>query len=210
MAVEARLVAVLAVAAGPGRAAAWREDVLPQQRDPTRPTRRAQPGPPPSPQGCWPTSRPELIRHKIKRTSTVAEALQDKQWIRDIAGRATVNAISQYVHLWHAIAGVQLSGGTEDRVWHTVSAMLNIQNATPAQEISLMDWWLQKREGFNAIKRKGLDSTFMLVSWRIWKEHNDRVFSRTTEKNPAELAQVISEEAHLWCAAGAKFLSTLG
>nr|TKV99237.1 hypothetical protein SEVIR_8G031033v2 [Setaria viridis] len=62
MAAEARLVAVLAVAAGTGRAVTVvrREDVLPQQRDPARPMRRAQPGPPPSPHSCWPTSGPEV------------------------------------------------------------------------------------------------------------------------------------------------------
>nr|TKW40430.1 hypothetical protein SEVIR_1G245900v2 [Setaria viridis] len=59
------------------------------------------------------------------------------------------------------------------QVWHTVSQILGILNTTLAQNVSLLDWWLTKRNGLNKVQKKGLDSTFMLVSWRIWKERND-------------------------------------
>ncbi|KAK8450477.1 hypothetical protein SEVIR_6G034832v4 [Setaria viridis] len=64
----------------------------------------------------------KLIRSHIRKTRTVAQALHQKQWILDFAGRATVPTLTQYVLLWHAIANVQLHPGVEDRVswkWNT-------------------------------------------------------------------------------------------
>lgn len=58
----------------------------------------------------------KLIRPKIRRRHTVAQALHQKQWIKDIVGFATVQALTEYVHLWHALTGVQLSPGVEDIV----------------------------------------------------------------------------------------------
>lgn len=86
---------------------------------------------------------------------------------------------------------------------------MNIQNAAPAQHQSLLDWWMPKRVGFNATKRKGLDSAFMLISWKLWKERND-VFNRSSAKNVATLVQEISTEGELWCATGAKHLAAIG
>lgn len=57
-----------------------------------------------------------LIAPQVRRTRTVAQALQQKQWILDFAGRATVSALTQYVLLWHKLSSVQLIQGVEDRV----------------------------------------------------------------------------------------------
>lgn len=64
---------------------------------------------------------PELclaVRQRFRNTRTVAAAVSSKQWIRDITGRLSVPALTQYVKLWWQIEtqGVQLHVGTEDRV----------------------------------------------------------------------------------------------
>nr|TKW23402.1 hypothetical protein SEVIR_4G289700v2 [Setaria viridis] len=108
--------------------------------------------------------------------------------------------------------GVQLSVGVEDtvtwkwdasgcsfsmQVWHSVSVMLNLHNAVPAREVQLLDWWLDQRKSIRVAKRKGLDSAFMLVSWKLWKERNDRVFVRSSPKNAVQLLAEITQEGQL-------------
>jgi hypothetical protein len=48
--------------------------------------------------------------------------------------------------------------------------------------------------------RKGFDSLFFLVGWRIWKERNARTFDGVSSQ-AGRLALAIQEEAVLWCAA---------
>lgn len=57
-----------------------------------------------------------LIRPAVRNARTVAQALSEKRWISDIAGPATVAALTQYVSLWHALDGLHLVSGTEDKV----------------------------------------------------------------------------------------------
>nr|TKV90489.1 hypothetical protein SEVIR_9G032200v2 [Setaria viridis] len=80
-------------------------------------------------------------------------------------------------------------------VWYAVSRLLNIQTPIPAG--SLVDWWMQLRSGFNKHKRKGLDSSFMLISLSIWRERNDRVFGRSAPRSAAQIATAIIRQAQL-------------
>lgn len=95
-------------------------------------------------------------------------------------------------------------------VWHAVSRMLSLQCPAPSPGLTVIEWWLQKRLGMNKPKKKGLDSTFMLISWKLWKERNDRVFSINQTKTVAQLIYGILEEAQLWIEAGAKHMVSLG
>lgn len=60
-----------------------------------------------------------LIRPKIAKTRTVAEAIQERRWIADIVGRLTVNVLLQYIQLWHITENILLQPGTEDIVPRT-------------------------------------------------------------------------------------------
>ncbi|KAK8447117.1 hypothetical protein SEVIR_8G003050v4 [Setaria viridis] len=50
----------------------------------------------------------------------------------------------------------------------------------------------------------------MLVSWKIWKERNERVFARSPPKDVSQLLHEIIQEGQLWCASGAKHLAAIG
>nr|TKW41924.1 hypothetical protein SEVIR_1G349650v2 [Setaria viridis] len=69
---------------------------------------------------------------------------------------------------------------------------------------------MQMRLGFNRHKRKGLDSSFMLISWTIWRERNDRVFGRLTAQSTAQITMAITQQAQLWIETGATMMSVLG
>jgi hypothetical protein len=56
--------------------------------------------------------------------------------------------------------------------------------------------------------RKGLDSLFALVSWRLWKERNARCFREAAFTVP-ELLLVIRADADLWMRVGAENLELL-
>ena len=73
-----------------------------------------------------------------------------------------------------------------------------------------VDWWLQKRSGLNKLQKKGLDSTFMLVSWKLWKERNGRVFTSQPENSASQVTSLILEEGQQWIQAGAANLITIG
>nr|TKV93175.1 hypothetical protein SEVIR_9G208800v2 [Setaria viridis] len=95
------------------------------------------------------------------------------------------------------------------QVWHQVREVLNLHNAIPTNLFRLLDWWLNKRSGVHSWQRKGFDSAFMLVSWKIWKECNERVFARSPPKDASQLLHEIIQEGQLWCASGAKHLAAI-
>ncbi|RCV38863.1 hypothetical protein SETIT_8G176600v2 [Setaria italica] len=90
------------------------------------------------------------------------------------------------------------------QVWQAIASVLNLLNQPPSQDFSTTDFWLHMRSAVDALKKRGIDSAFMLISWSIWKERNSRVFSRSPAKLYGQLACEISEQALLWCGAGAK------
>lgn len=66
------------------------------------------------------------------------------------------------------------------------------------------------RLGMTECKKKGLDSSFMLISWILWKQRNDRVFSRLSAKTAGHLTYKILDQAQLLMDAGAKHMVSLG
>ena len=71
---------------------------------------------------------------KVKKHRTVAQALYEDQWIRDISGALTVQVILDYFHVWDLTRGIQLAPQradkvcwiwTSDKVFSTSSAYLS-------------------------------------------------------------------------------------
>lgn len=96
------------------------------------------------------------------------------------------------------------------QVWHLVDQLTGNASSLPAAGSSLLDWWLLRRRGFHGARKQGLDSTFTLVSWLIWKERNNRVFAGGTHRTPQQLADAVAEEAATWFMAGAHCLLSVG
>ena len=59
----------------------------------------------------------QFISPRITRKRTIAEALVQKRWIRDIQGGLSVSALRDYIRLWHALNRVALSGEPDRFRW---------------------------------------------------------------------------------------------
>lgn len=94
----------------------------------------------------------------------------------------------------------------DQSVWLPPNVLLNRPSLATLNS-SLVDWWINVRRGQGALK-KGIDSSVMLVSWRIWKARNDVVFNRRSPTARAVM-QAVMEEASQWIQAGASRLSGL-
>jgi hypothetical protein len=96
------------------------------------------------------------------------------------------------------------------RVWSNLKNWLGIDDLDPTtwhDFHSVKRWWaevIHKR----GQSRKALASLAMLVSWKIWKESNARVFHNKSV-TIAILVTKIKEEANLWRLAGVKALSNV-
>jgi hypothetical protein len=71
---------------------------------------------------------------RTKNLGTVAQALQDDRWIRDISGALTVQVLFEYLRIWDLTRNIQLTEGradricwkwTSDRVFSTSSAYMS-------------------------------------------------------------------------------------
>ncbi|CAL4948729.1 unnamed protein product [Urochloa decumbens] len=60
---------------------------------------------------------------RTKKSRTVAQALTQDRWVRDITGGLSVLAVVEYLHLWPVITAVHLTPGVEDAMrWRWTSS----------------------------------------------------------------------------------------
>lgn len=91
-------------------------------------------------------------------------------------------------------------------LWFNICQSLGRPMPDPKQTVIL--WWRALRVAWPREHRKGVDTLFALVSWRIWKERNARCF-REAVSSVADLMTVIKAEGELWVQAGALGLGGL-
>ena len=53
---------------------------------------------------------------RIKKKRTVAQALQNRQWISDITGALTVQVLLEYLQIWDRLQGIQLRENQPDKI----------------------------------------------------------------------------------------------
>ena len=125
---------------------------------------------------CWTADR--RFRHGLQPTDTCILCDQESETID------------------HILLGCVFSR----EVWHRCLrwAQLDGLNLNPAG--NAIPWWLAARKLIPQHRRKGFDSLFFLVGWRLWKERNKRTFD-DVPTNALQLASQIQEEAELWCLA---------
>ena len=75
-------------------------------------------------------------------------------------------------------------------------------------EEDVMEWWLRNRKLVVKLARKGFDSLFFLVGWRLWKERNSRTFDGVSTDGAVLVCSILGE-AEEWCLAGYKHLLSL-
>ena len=93
-------------------------------------------------------------------------------------------------------------------VWSMLLTRLHLQEVVLVHEEDVIVWWLRNRKLVAKQVRKGLDSLFFLVGWRLWKERNARTFNGVST-DAGGLASAILGEAEEWCLAGFKHLLSL-
>ena len=62
-----------------------------------------------------------MVPLTVRRSQTVRQALLQRNWCRNIIGGMTVAAMSEFIHLWHALEGVQLSDASDCLRWRWTS-----------------------------------------------------------------------------------------
>jgi hypothetical protein len=93
-------------------------------------------------------------------------------------------------------------------VWSFVLAKVHLFGIIQVLEEDVMEWWLRNRKLVDNQRRKGFDSLFFLVGWRLWKERNSRTFGQV-RTNAAVLVTLIWEDADEWALAGYRRLKSL-
>jgi hypothetical protein len=59
-----------------------------------------------------------VMSKRTRKNRLVADALRDDQWIRDISGSLSVQALAQYVLLWDRLQPLHLSDDIDDKfIW---------------------------------------------------------------------------------------------
>uniref|UniRef100_K4AGI9 Aminotransferase-like plant mobile domain-containing protein n=1 Tax=Setaria italica TaxID=4555 RepID=K4AGI9_SETIT len=121
--------------------------------------------------------------------------------------------------LWFAVA-LQKGGSSvrpvfgqcdySRQVWLQVGQATDNQFPSLNSASTLIDWWLSIRRAMINAKARGLDSTIMLVCWRLWKERNGRAFATDIARTPQQLLPLIADEASLWVQSGARNLEAFG
>lgn len=93
-------------------------------------------------------------------------------------------------------------------VWWTALNFIQMPQRFGIDDLNICDTWNRLRVRLPKQQRKGMDSLFILVSWQIWKQRNDKVFRGETA-SAQRISQKIKDEAKVWIAAGASGLGSL-
>ena len=93
-------------------------------------------------------------------------------------------------------------------VWWAAMNFIELPQRFSTDRLDIPGTWERLRAGLTKDKRKGMDTLFILISWSLWKERNNRTFNNVTTATP-QLIKVIKDEARAWVAAGARNLCRL-
>jgi len=70
-----------------------------------------------------------LVPARIRRRQSVRMGLHNRTWARSIAGGLSTQAIIDYLHLWNAVANVQLTDQPDKTVWR-IHGKIGVPHAT--------------------------------------------------------------------------------
>jgi hypothetical protein len=87
------------------------------------------------------------------------------------------------------------------QVWHAVLSRLQLTGLVPCHDDDIVEWWLRGRQHLDAVGRKVFDALVLLVSWRLWKARNARVF-RSAPVDVRTVLQDVAREADDWVLGG--------
>jgi hypothetical protein len=71
----------------------------------------------------------------------------------------------------------------------------------PSPDSSLSSWWMDARCLVPRHLRRGFDSTVVLVSWRLWREQNSRIFNNI-HTAADQAVRVVLAEGDEWITSG--------
>jgi hypothetical protein len=87
------------------------------------------------------------------------------------------------------------------QVWHAGLSRLQLTGLVPCHDDYIVEWWLRGRQRLDAVGRKVFDALVLLVSWRLWKARNARVF-RSAPVDVRTVLQDVAKEADDWVLGG--------
>jgi hypothetical protein len=89
------------------------------------------------------------------------------------------------------------------QVWFRCLQTFGLELAIPTASDSLQSWWFEARKRFGKKEKRGFDTLVILISWRLWKQRNARVFGNITRQFSEEaLVDQIMLDWELWTKAG--------
>jgi hypothetical protein len=89
------------------------------------------------------------------------------------------------------------------QVWFGCLVALGIDIAAPTVHDSLQEWWKAARGRFRKKEKQGFDALVILITWRLWKQRNARVFNNPRKQFLVQglVDQVLAEWTQ-WSVAG--------
>jgi hypothetical protein len=89
------------------------------------------------------------------------------------------------------------------QVWLGCLAVLGIGIAAPLVQDSLQEWWKAARGRFRKKEKQGFDALVILITWRLWKQRNARVFNNPRKQFSMHcLVDQVIAEWEQWSVAG--------
>ena len=86
-------------------------------------------------------------------------------------------------------------------LWFSLLALAGLSALVPEGAEDVASWWQRQRERLDNDARPPFDSLILLIAWSLWKDRNNRTFSRTVA-GQQELFRKVLREAEDWVAAG--------
>jgi hypothetical protein len=149
----------------------------------------------------WTTKAPPKCRFftwlMLQNRIWTAARLQIRGWPNEYFCPLCIRNLETVLHLFHECCFSRI-------IWEKVGTWIMAGELRPAnwgQANDLGQWFVDMGSSGQRSTRDGVRSMIMLTVWEIWKERNNRVFSKIT-RTSEQVFSAIQDEAKIWIRAG--------